>query len=131
MTPSSQAASRVLRKIRKICLAFPGAYEKEAWKAPTFRVDDRMFAMFVDNHHGDGRVALWCNAPPDAQRLAVADDPQNFFVPPYMGPKGWIGVRLDKGFDSKTIAAVLRQAYDGTGRRESRRPPRPIEPAYR
>jgi predicted DNA-binding protein (MmcQ/YjbR family) len=103
-----------LAKVRKFCLALPEATEKEAWKAPTFRVNDRMFAMFVDGHHGDGRVAVWCNAPPDAQRVAVLDDPENFFVPPYVGAKGWIGVRLDKGLAWKSVESILRQSYLGT-----------------
>jgi len=89
-----KGAAAALARVRKLCLALPDAWEKEAWKAPTFRVHDRMFAMFVDGHRGDGRIAVWCSAPPDAQRVAVLDDPDNFFVPPYVGAKGWIGVRL-------------------------------------
>jgi hypothetical protein len=106
--------SAALTKIRKICLGFPEVTEKESWGAPTFRVSDRMFAMFVENHHGDERVAVWVNAPLEAQRVAVADDPRNFFVPPYVGTKGWIGVRVDMGLDWKSVAAILLQAYRGT-----------------
>jgi predicted DNA-binding protein (MmcQ/YjbR family) len=107
----SQAAARALARLREICLGFPGTSEKEAWGAPTFRARGRMFAMFADNHHGDGRIAVWCSAPPDAQRIAMADDPENLFFPPYVGPKGWIGVRLDRGIDGKMLAAFLEQAY--------------------
>lgn len=111
MKTLSPKAAQTLSRIRRICLAFPETSEKEAWGAPTFRARDRMFAMFVDNHHGDGRVAIWCSAPPDAQRIAVADDPKSFFVPPYVGPKGWIGIRLDRGLDWKIVASLLEQAY--------------------
>jgi predicted DNA-binding protein (MmcQ/YjbR family) len=103
-----------LARVRKICLGFPETHEKEAWGAPTFRVRGRMFAMFADNHHSDGRVAIWCNAPPDAQRAAVQDDPINFFIPPYVGRGGWIGVRLDCGVKWKVVVAILERAYRWT-----------------
>ena len=102
-----------LAKVRKLCLSLPGSWEKEAWKAPTFRAGDRMFAMFVDGHHGDGRVAVWCTAPPGFQAAAVADDPDNFFVPAYVGKSGWVGVRLDRGIAWSRVEAVLRQAHGG------------------
>lgn len=111
MKALSKKAAASAEKVRKICLGFPGAIEKEAWRAPTFRTGGKMFAMFVEDHHGDGRLSVWCIAPPDAQRVMVADDPKTFFVPPYVGPKGWIGVRLDTGAGWKTVSAVLKQAY--------------------
>jgi predicted DNA-binding protein (MmcQ/YjbR family) len=114
-------AKSALSRTRKICLALPEATEKEAWGAPTFRVNDRMFAMFVDNHHQDERLALWCNYPLDAQRLAVAGDPENFFVPPYVGKKGWLGVRLDRGLDWDVVAKIVKQAYLGTAPMRSKR----------
>ncbi|MFI5348784.1 MAG: MmcQ/YjbR family DNA-binding protein [Elusimicrobiota bacterium] len=102
-------------------MALPEATEKEAWGAPTFRVNDRMFAMFVDNHHQDERLALWCNYPLDALRLAVAGDPGNFFVPPYVGKKGWLGVRLDRCLAWDIVAKIVRQAYLGTAPVRSKR----------
>ena len=101
-------AKNALARTRKICLALPEATEKEAWGAPTFRVNDRMFAMFVDNHHQD-------------ERLAVAGDPENFFVPPYVGKKGWLGVRLDRGLGWDIVAKIARQAYLGTAPARSKR----------
>jgi hypothetical protein len=100
-----------LARARKICLALPEAYEKIAWGAPTFRVAGRQFAMYLDNHHGDGRVALWCKAPPGAQEILVGADPERFFVPPYVGPAGWIGIHLDKGLDWGVIAGLVRDGY--------------------
>ena len=109
--PRSRAA---LTRVRRACLAFPEATEKEAWGAPTFRVRDRLFVMFVDDHHGDGRLAIWCNAPPGAQEALVTSDPRHFFVPPYVGAKGWIGVRLDGGLKPTVIAGRIREAYHAT-----------------
>jgi len=108
------SAAAALKKIRAICLAFPDAWEKEAWGEPTFRVGERMFAAFSNNHHGDGRLAITCKAPPGMQGDAVRGDPENYFVPPYVGAQGWLGMRLDRGLDWKIVASVLKLAYDET-----------------
>lgn len=110
---AKRAPSRaaVLTRVRRMCLALPEAHEKIAWGAPTFRVRDRQFAMFLDNHHGDGRLALWCKAPPGAQEVLVGADPERFFVPPYVGPAGWLGIRLDKGLDWGVLAGLVRDGY--------------------
>lgn len=101
----------VLTRVRRICLALPEAHEKIAWGAPTFRVRDRQFAMCLDNHHGDGRIALWCKAPPGAQEALVGADPTRFFVPPYVGIHGWLGIHLDKGLDWGVIAGLVKDGY--------------------
>jgi hypothetical protein len=103
-----------LPRVRRICLALPETQEKEAWGAPTFRVCGKIFVTFVDNHHNDGRVALWCNAPPGAQQGLVASDPEHLFVPPYVGCRGWLGVRLDKGLDWSIITELIKEAYRAT-----------------
>lgn len=100
-----------LERLRAICLALPETTEKIAWGAPTFRVRGKMFAMFLDNHHGDGRVAMWCKAPPDVQGILVSADAQRFFVPPYVGHKGWIGVRLDVTVDWDEVADIVEDGY--------------------
>jgi hypothetical protein len=100
-----------LAKVRQICLALPEATEKEAWGAPTFRVRDKLFAMYADDVHGDGRTALWLNAEPATQKQFVASDPERFFSPPYVGCKGWIGIRLDRGLDWEVVAQFVREAY--------------------
>jgi hypothetical protein len=107
--PSGEGAA--LARVRTICLALPDTHEKEAWGAPTFRVGGRLFAMFVDNHHGDGRLAVWCNAPPVAQEALVAAEPRHFFVPPYVGTQGWVGVRLDTGLSWDVVAQRLEAAH--------------------
>jgi hypothetical protein len=83
-----------LERLRAICLALPEATEKEAWGDPTWRVRDRIFAMQKGNYEG-GRPSVWVKAPEGAQEALVAEDPDRFFVPPYVGGKGWIGVHLD------------------------------------
>ena len=94
--------------LRKICLALPEASEKEAWGDPTFRVKDKIFAM---EKRGDGRISVWCKASSGSQEILVGSDPEFFFVPPYVGHKGWIGVRLDRQPDWEEVAVVIRRSY--------------------
>ena len=103
--------SGLLKRAREICLSLPETTEKEAWSAPTFRVKKKMFAMFVNDHHGDGRIALWLDAPAGDQELLVAVDPVRFFVPPYQGPFGWIGVRLDLDPDWDEVRELVVDAW--------------------
>lgn len=103
-----------LPRLRKICLALPEATEKLSHGEPTFFVRGKVFVMFADSHHNDGRVAIWCNAAPMAQDIFVGADPERFFVPPYVGPRGWIGVRLDRDNDWGEIAEIVRDAYRAT-----------------
>jgi hypothetical protein len=100
-----------LARVRRLCAALPEVAEKRAWGSPTFRVGGRMFAMYLNDHHGDGRVALWCRAPLGAQEILVGRDPVRFFVPPYVGHKGWVGVRLDRRLGWRAVADVLTDAY--------------------
>ena len=91
-----KASGKALDRVRALCLAYPGAEEKISHGAPVFHVRGKLFVMFADNHHGDGRLAVWCKAPAGAQPELVDSDPDLFFVPPYVGPSGWVGVRLDR-----------------------------------
>ncbi len=105
--------SQPLTRLRKLCLALPDAQEIEAWGEPTFRVRNKLFAMHADanNHHGGGRLAVWIKAAPGNQDLMVRTAPERFFVPPYVGAGGWIGVWLDRGVDWEELAELLRDAY--------------------
>src|SRR3712207_761516 len=98
-----------LERVRRICLALPEAWEQEAWGAPTFRVRKRMFAMY-DFHHSGGHVALWCNAPLGVQEHLVGAEPEKYFMPPYMGVKGWVGIVLDQVDDAELSEQVV-QSY--------------------
>jgi hypothetical protein len=100
-----------LARLRKLCLALPETTEKEAWGTPTFRVRGKMFAMFSDNHHGDGFLAVWSKAPLGAQEALVEADPEHFFRPPYVGPSGWVGIHLDKGLSWEEIADLLEDGW--------------------
>jgi hypothetical protein len=100
-----------LARLRAICLALPEATEGENHGNPSFEVRGKTFVMFLDNHHGDGRVAIWCKAPPGAQGTLVEADPTRYFVPPYVGPRGWLGARLDTGPDWDAIAACVEESW--------------------
>jgi hypothetical protein len=124
------AARDPLARLRKICLALPEATEKGAWGEPTFRVGDKLFAMYDNNHHGADRIAVWCKAPPGVQEILVNADPHKFFVPPYVGHKGWIGVRLDGKVDWDEVAEILEDSYRMTAPKRLRAalpPPRDAE----
>jgi predicted DNA-binding protein (MmcQ/YjbR family) len=75
-------------------------------------VRKKTFATFLINHHGDGRIALWLNAPSGAQQLYVRAEPKHFFVPPYVGPSGWLGVNVDKGIAWQRVGQLVREAYE-------------------
>ena len=99
-------------RLRKICLALPEASEKLAWSEPTFRVGGKMFVMFANDHHNDGRIAAWCNATFATQDLLVRADSDRYFIPPYQGTRGWIGVRLEDGRANwAEVAAIIEDAY--------------------
>jgi hypothetical protein len=104
---------RPLTRLRALCLALPEAHEVEAWGEPTFRVRNKIFAMYASSgtHHGGGRAAVWCKAAAANQSLMVRAAPQRFFVPPYVGPSGWVGVYLDEGVDWAEVGDLLRDAY--------------------
>jgi predicted DNA-binding protein (MmcQ/YjbR family) len=105
-------SNSALKRLREVCLALPEAFEKEAWGECTFRVTGgSMFAMTDFNHHGSGHVAVWVKAPPMVQEILVNSDAKRFFIPPYMGPKGWVGVRLDYKVKWDEVAGILKDAY--------------------
>jgi hypothetical protein len=90
----------------------PEVVERPSHGAPTFFVrGTKTFVMFMDDHHGDGRVALWCAAPPGVQEELVAEDPARFFRPPYVGHRGWLGVRVDSRPDWAEVAEIIEDAY--------------------
>ena len=103
--------AQVLDRLRRICLALPETSERPSHGAPTFFVrGKRPFVMVLENHHGDGRFAIWCAAPGMQQTLVEAD-PERFFVPPYVGHRGWLGVRLDRRLDWDELAGIAEDAY--------------------
>ena len=104
-------ARNIRDAVRELCLSFPEAEEASSHAMPDYKVRGKTFAMFTVNHHGDGRIALWLHSPAGAAQLHVQTEPEYYFVPPYVGSRGWLGVHLDKGNDWRTIAARVRDAY--------------------
>jgi hypothetical protein len=100
-----------LDRLRALCLALPETTERLSHGEPTWFVrDKRTFVMFADHHHDD-RLAFWCAAPAEAQPALVAAAPDRFFVPPYVGGRGWLGVWLDVPVDWDEIAGLVEDAY--------------------
>jgi hypothetical protein len=103
---------RTLERIREICLALPETSERLSHGAPTFFVrGKRAFVMVLTDHHGDGRFAIWCAAPDGLQSMLVEADPERFFVPPYVGHRGWLGVRLDRLLDWAELTGIVEDAF--------------------
>ena len=100
-----------LDRLRALCLALPEVTERLSHGEPTWFVrGKRTFVTFADHHHDD-RLAFWCAAPPGAQQQMVETEPERFFRPPYVGPRGWLGVRLDVSVDWDEIAQIVVDAY--------------------
>ncbi|HJR25788.1 MAG TPA: MmcQ/YjbR family DNA-binding protein [Acidimicrobiales bacterium] len=109
---TSRQSERALRQVRKVCLALPEVSERLSHGAPSFFIrGKKTLCMFVDDHHGDGILGLWCPAFPGVQEELVASEPDRFYRPPYVGPSGWIGVRLDRDVDWDEIAEIVTESY--------------------
>jgi hypothetical protein len=103
---------QILDRLRELCLALPETTERMSHGAPTFFIrDKKTFVTYMDDHHGDGRLAIWCAAPEGMQAALVEADPERFFVPPYVGHRGWLGMRLDRPFDWDELAGIVEDAY--------------------
>jgi len=101
-----------LDRLRALCLAFPGTSERLSHGTPAWFINEqRQFVMYLSDHHGDDRIRFWCAAPPGAQEALVATRPQQFFRPPYVGHRGWLGVYLHLPVDWDEIAGIVEEAY--------------------
>ncbi len=100
-----------LERLRQLCLALPETTERLSHGEPTWFVrGKKTFVMYADHHHDD-RLAFWCAAPAGLQDALVTAHPERFFVPPYVGHRGWLGVRLDVPVDWEEIAGLVTDAY--------------------
>ena len=95
-------------RLRAICLALPEAHEELMRRGPSYRVADKIFAL---ERPWNGWLALWCKVPHGAREIMLEAEPARFFIPPYFGPKGWIGVGLDDKADWREIEAFVRRSY--------------------
>ncbi|MCE7986895.1 MAG: MmcQ/YjbR family DNA-binding protein [Caldilinea sp. CFX5] len=99
-----------LVRVRGICLALPEAMEKLSHGEPTFFVGKKVFAMFANNHHNDGRIAVWLPVPPGMQPMMIEASPEKFFKPPYVGVRGWVGIELAQ-IDDDELTHHVHTAY--------------------
>ena len=111
--PRKPAPSLPIDRLRQLCLELPEAHEVEAWGEPTFRVRNKIFAMYAasETHHGAGRPSVWVKSTHLIQDMLIHEDGDRYFAPPYVGPKGWLGIRLDRRPNWKSVRELLRDAY--------------------
>ncbi len=100
-----------LTKLRKTCMALPGTTERPSHGMPAWFVGKKQFAVFSNDHHGDGRIALVCAGTLEIQAMLVESDPDAYYVPPYVGHRGWLGVRLDKDLPWAQVASLVEAAH--------------------
>ena len=114
------------KRLVALCEALPGAAAERAGVSHlSFKVRKKIFAYYLHDHHGDGRIALQCKAPPGEQGRLLGEDPNRYFVPPYVGPKGWVGVWLDTPrVDWKEVKNLVVVAYLLTAPDNARAAPR-------
>ena len=101
-----------LERVRAACLALPEVTERLSHGSPTWFIrGKKTFVTYVDHHHGVDWIALWVAAAPGVQGELVDEEPERFFVPPYVGHRGWVGVRLDRELPWDAIAGAIEDAY--------------------
>ena len=103
--------AKALTEVRRLIAQWPETDERISHGSPTFWGGKKTFASFHDDHHGDGRLAVWIKSTHEAQAELVELDGDRFFVPPYMGPSGWVGVRLDRRVDWAVVEGLLEEGY--------------------
>jgi predicted DNA-binding protein (MmcQ/YjbR family) len=125
-----QDSERLLDRLRKVCMSLPGAVEKISHGEPTWFAGEngKVFAMFDNHHHDAPHVAVWVPTPHEIQDFLVGSDPNAYFVPPYVGKKGWTGVVLDNGPDWKVVEDLLHTAFASASKGAPSLPPRTSAP---
>ena len=110
--PKTAGDAAVIAKLRAICMALPEANEKLSHGEPTwFAGKGKVFAMLDNHHHGGEHLGVWLPQTPDGQLTLLEMDPARFFRPPYVGPRGWVGVVLDTKPDWKQVRSLVRESY--------------------
>lgn len=99
-----------LNRVRRICTALRGTTEKLSHGEPTFFVAKKVYAMFADNHHNDGHIAVWLPAAPGVQTALIRDNSKAYFKPPYVGVRGWIGIDL-RNVSEDELGAHIHEAW--------------------
>ena len=121
------------KRLVALCQGLPEAIaERAGVQHLAFKVRKKIFAYYAYDHHGDGRIALLCKAPPGEQSQLVDEDPERYFVPPYVGSRGWVGLRVDSsGVDWRAVKNLLSVAYVLTAPDNLRRQPGQAKAARR
>ncbi|HTZ75058.1 MAG TPA: MmcQ/YjbR family DNA-binding protein [Candidatus Aquilonibacter sp.] len=109
-----------LRRVRRICMSMADATENLSHGEPTFFVKKRVFTMFANNHHDDGRIAVWIPAPPGLQLALIHSAPKVYFRPPYVGAAGWVGIELSEIAD-EDLAAHIQEAWNFVASKQKRK----------
>lgn len=109
-----------IKRLRRVCLSIPGTMEKISHGEPTFFTPKRVFAMFSNNHHDDGHIAVWLPAGPGVQEALIEEAPEIYYRPPYVGGGGWVGVELAKVGDDQ-LGALVREAFQLIAAKDGRR----------
>ena len=117
---SRKPYAKHLRRVRKICLAFPDAFEKMSHGEATFFAPNGVFAMFSNDHHGDGHVAVYVPAVPGLQQALIEEDPKAYYRPPYVGGSGWIAIELDQVTD-EALEGHIQSAWRIIASKKKRR----------
>ena len=108
---ATEVVDGALARVRAACLGLPLTSERLSHGGPAFFIKDKScFVMFLDDHHDDGRLAIWCAAPDGVQTEMVETDPERFFRPPYVGHRGWLGVEVAEVSDIE-LAGICREAF--------------------
>jgi hypothetical protein len=108
--PEAAGEEDHLGRVRRICGRLPETTEKLSHGEPTFFVRKKVYAMFANNHHHDGHVAVWVPAPPGVQAMLIHEAPDVYFHPPYVGVRGWIGIELNR-IDDEALSVHLAEAW--------------------
>jgi hypothetical protein len=111
LTLEEGQGKRILERVRAMCLALPGTSEKLSHGTPSWFARGKQFAQVWAGHHDDRGLQMWCAAPSGAQAALVKADPDRFFVPPYVGHRGWLGVRLDADVDRRELQRILADGH--------------------
>lgn len=112
MVSTKKGDDALVERLRKICLALPEANERVSHGEPTwFAGKGKVFAMLDDHHHGSPHLSVWLPQRHGVQTRLIDEDPERYFRPPYVGPKGWLGIVLDTRPDWKVVSALVRDAY--------------------
>lgn len=107
---SSAKGDEAIDRVRRICLALPGTWEKISHGEPTWFVGKKVFAMFSNNHHNDGHLAVTMPAAIGIQQMLIKKSPQKFYSPPYVGCRGWIGIEVNRVSD-KELGLHINEAW--------------------